>query len=135
MHKLLTYSSIDIMKTFIICIFVLSFTFTGQAQQGEVNIQQDEKIGELLKIYKSVNQSSVYYRIQVGFGSYKIAKEIQDEVNIDFPDLSSSIDFDTPNYKVRIGRFETKLEVERKLVVVRKKYPQAFFVPGKSKKN
>ncbi|WP_394747347.1 SPOR domain-containing protein [Spongiimicrobium salis] len=122
------------MKIVLTTLFALIFTALSHAQEGEVNIQQDEKIAELLKIYKSANQSATYYRIQVGFGSYGNAKNIQNQVNIDFPNLSSSIDFDTPNYKVRIGRFKTKLEVERKLVEVRKKYPQAFFVvQGKSK--
>jgi len=119
------------MKTvipYIICVF--SFTFCC-AQQGKVNIEQDEKITDLLKIYKNSNENSEYYRIQVGFGSHAKAQRIQSKVEIDFPELSSKIDFDSPNFKVRVGRFKNKLDAERKFMEVRQKYPDAMLLRPK----
>ncbi|MGB7392804.1 MAG: SPOR domain-containing protein, partial [Pricia sp.] len=91
-------------------------------------IEQDQKIAELLSIYKTANESAEYYRIQVGFGSYAKAQEIETQVQQDFPGLSSKIDFDSPTYRVRVGRFKNKLDAERKFLEVRRKYPDAMLL-------
>ncbi len=119
------------MKT-IACILILAFSSSfALAQQGKINIEQDEKIVELLNIYESVIGDSNSYRIQVGFGTLATAQRIKSEVEIDFPGLYSKIDFDSPTYRVRLGRFKTKLEGERKLQEVRQKYPAAMLLKPK----
>lgn len=115
-------------------IFAFSVSL-AQAQKGEITIEQDENITALLAIYKSSNESSNHYRIQVGFGSYAKAQKIKSEVEVDFPGLYSKIDFDSPTYRVRLGRFKTKLEGERKLEEVRKKYPSAMLLKPKKSDN
>jgi len=119
------------MKLLVVIAFTTFAVAVGFAQQGQVNIEQDDKIVELLDIYKSSNESHEYYRIQVGFGSYAKARSIKENVEIDFPGLSSKIDFDSPTYRVRIGRFKTKLEAERKFKEVRVKYPDAMLLKPK----
>lgn len=135
LHEQLKINKIAQMKTLLyIIIFVYSLSYSF-AQDGQINIEQDEKIVELLKLYKSSNESSDYYRIQVGFGSFSKAQRIKSEVEIDFPDLSSKIDFDSPTYRVRVGRFKNKLDAERKFREVRAKYPDAMLLkPKKSSK-
>ena len=105
------------------------------AQSGQVHIEQDNKITELLDIYKSSIENSDYYRIQVGFGSFAQAEKIKSEVEEDFPELPSKIDFDSPTYRVRVGRFKTKLEAERKFMEVRTKYPNAMILKPKKSTN
>ncbi|NJB70968.1 hypothetical protein GGR42_001430 [Saonia flava] len=123
------------MKTFIKVLVICCFTSFGLAQEGVVTIEQDEKIDKLLDIYKSVNESSELYRIQVFFGSHSGAQEIKSQVEIDFPGWYSKIDFESPSYRVRVGRFSTKLEAERRLIEVRKKYPSAMLLkPEKTTK-
>ncbi len=113
-------------------IAIISFSVAvGFAQKGQVDIQQDDKIADLLDIYKSSNENHEYFRIQVGFGSYAKAQSIKENVEIDFPGLSSKIDFDSPTYRVRLGRFKTKLEAERKFKEVRIKYPDAMLLKPK----
>lgn len=116
------------MKTTVFFIILACSTTFCAAQQGSVNIQQDEKIVQLLNIYKSVNENSDHYRIQVGFGSFKEAENLKANVDKDFPEWPSRIDFESPSYRVRIGRFKTQLEGERKLIEVRQKYPSAMLL-------
>lgn len=119
------------MKT-VICLSLFFSTLTFcTAQQGKISIEQDQKITDLLEIYKTSNESSDYYRIQVGFGSYAKAQNIQSKVEQDFPELSSKIDFDSPTYRVRVGRFRNKLDAERKFMEVRQKYPDAMLLQPK----
>jgi len=135
LYKRLKINEIQQMKT-LLCtiIFVCSLTYSF-AQTGQVNIEQDEKIDKLLGIYKSSVEGGDFYRIQVGFGSFAKAQRIKSEVEIDFPSLPSKIDFDSPTYRVRVGRFKNKLDAERKFIEVRAKYPDAMLLkPKKSSK-
>lgn len=120
-----------LMKTFIYILFLACFVNYSSAQKGTVNVEQEEKLENLLEIYKSYNETTEYYRIQVGFGSHATAQRIKSNVEIDFPQMYSKIDFDSPTYRVRLGRFKTKLEGERKLQEVRRKYPAAMLLKPK----
>ncbi len=114
--------------------FLMIFLFSAlymNAQEGDIQIEQDEKIVALLDIYKEYNKSNEYYRIQVGFGSHNQAMKIKSDFEIDFPNLYSHVDFDSPTYRVRAGRFKSKLEAERKFKEVRKKYPDAILLKPK----
>lgn len=123
------------MKKLIYLSFCFSISYFASAQQASVNIEQDEKIETLLELYKTALKTSEYYRIQVGFGSYAEAERIKANVETDFPTLASKIDFDSPTYRVRVGRFKTKMEAERKFNEVRIKYPNAMLLkPKKSAK-
>ncbi|SMG06723.1 SPOR domain-containing protein [Arenibacter troitsensis] len=116
------------MKTISFTLILACSVFYCHGQQGSINIQQDEKIANLLGIYKSVNENSSHYRIQVGFGSFQEAETLKANVDRDFPDWPTKIDFESPSYRVRIGRFKTQLEGERKLIEVRQKYPSAMLL-------
>ena len=119
------------MKRLICLSFSLVSFVYAQSQQGKIDIEQDQKITDLLAIYKTANESAAYYRIQVGFGDYVKAQEIKQKVEQDFPALGSNIDFDSPTYRVRVGRFKNKLDAERKFREVRQKYPDAMLLQPK----
>jgi len=114
---------------------MLGMTGLLQGQQTRVTIDQDPAIKELLEIYKSALAKSDYYRIQVGFGNADTAQKLKADVDVDFPDLPSRIDFDSPTYRVRVGQFKSKLEAERKFNEVRQKYPNAMLLKPKNRPN
>ncbi|MFS4493321.1 SPOR domain-containing protein [Maribacter sp. 2308TA10-17] len=120
------------MKTLAI-LLILTFSIPfANAQNGKINIEQDEKINTLLEIYEDVISQSNYYTIQVGFvSSNEKANNLKSLVNIDFPSLSSRVDFDSPTYRVKVGRFKDKLQAERKFNEVRRKYPNAMLLKPK----
>ncbi|WP_422081761.1 SPOR domain-containing protein [Ulvibacterium sp.] len=120
-----------ILKTPLSLIVLIFGIHLSYAQQGKITIEQDKNIDALLDIYKSAKESTEHYRIQVGFGSFDQAQEIQMEVEEDFPELPSKIDFDSPTYRVRVGKFKDKLEAERKFLEVREKYPNAMLLKPK----
>ncbi len=80
-----------------------------------------------------MNSESNFYTIQVGFGTYNTAEELKAKVDVDFPGWFSKIVFDSPTYRVQIGKFKTKLEAERKFLEVRKKYPAALLLKPEKK--
>ena len=122
-----------IMKRLIILVFAVGLGGWSYAQKGTVTIEQDPKITQLLNVYKDANSNRDYYTIQIGFGSYNEAEKLEQDVNIDFPQWRSKIVFDSPTYRVRIGRFKTKLEAERNFIEVREKYPQSIILKTSKK--
>ncbi|NAY92781.1 SPOR domain-containing protein [Muricauda sp. JGD-17] len=120
------------MKTFVFTAFFMASLFGASAQEGTVNIKQDEKIDRLLALYAEVNSKANFYQIQVGFGNYQKAQNLKSQVEVDFPGWYSKIEFESPTYRVRLGKFKTKLEAERKYLEVRKKYPDAMLLKPES---
>ncbi len=120
------------MKTFVFTAFLMISVVGIQAQEGTINVQQDEKIDKLLALYTEVNSKADFYQIQVGFGSYQKAQNLKSQVDVDFPGWYSKIEFESPTYRVRLGKFKTKLEAERKYLEVRKKYPDAMLLKPES---
>lgn len=120
------------MKFFLFAVFVTGFSIGSQAQEGVVTIDEDPRISTLLQLYTEVDLRVGFYQIQIGFGSYEKAQQLKAGVETDFPDWGSSIVFESPTYRVRLGKFKTKLEAERKYLQVRQKYPQAMLLKPES---
>ncbi len=116
------------MKTPVFVVILTGLALQLSAQEGTVAIQQDPKIDQLLELYTEVNSKAEFYQIQVGFGNYQKAQDLKNQVDIDFPEWYSKIEFESPTYRVRLGKFRTKLEAERKFLEVRKKYPDAMLL-------
>lgn len=111
-----------------ILLLSLGLSAIGYAQDGHINISEDQRIPKLIEIYQNSSENSELYKIQVYFGSYQKAQGIKSQVDIDFPEWGSKIDFQEPSYRVRVGAFKTKMEAERKLIEIRKKYPSAMLL-------
>lgn len=109
-------------------IFVLGFLQTGKAQDGQVNIQQNEMIPELLEIKSEMTKKiklGERFIIQLYNGDNNSASEVLKEVREKY-DWPSDIIYETPNYKVWVGNFRNRLEADRALLEVKKDYPSAF---------
>ena len=107
-------------------IFILGASLQNlKAQEGTVNIIQDIKITKLLE-YKKDPRIVDLYRIQIYTGSRKTAFEKLEEFKSVFTDIETTILYDTPNYKIWVGSYRTRLEVDNALVTIKKEFPAAF---------
>ena len=123
------------MKTLYCSLLLLTFSAFSFAQEGEVTINQDKNIDKLLNLYTESNKTSKYYTIQI-HSSQSPSKANSEKSNAEgnFPDWFTEISFDQPNYKVRIGKFNTKFEAQQKLIEAHKKYPNAFLIADQREK-
>ena len=107
------------------------------AQEGNLSINQDQKIDKLLTIKKEMNTSetdSERYKIQIYSGNRAGAEKAKTKINSKMSDLPSILEFETPNYKIWVGNFRNKLEADRTLLKVQNEFPNAFvFKPKKDK--
>ena len=106
-------------------------TVSGYSQDKGINVSQDPKFEQLLAEKRKINSSLTVnerYKIQVYNGNSETAKKTLSEFKRDFRHLDGTIVFNTPSYKVWIGNFKTKIEAERNLNELRKKYPGALVI-------
>ncbi|SMP08010.1 Sporulation related domain-containing protein [Muriicola jejuensis] len=109
-------------------MLLLLLPLAGISQKGLATVEQDPEITRLLEIYKKMNSKTEYFTIQIGFGSYTEATNLKADASVDFPEYGARIIFDSPTYRVHLGRFSNRLDVERTFAEVRKKYPQSIIL-------
>ena len=123
----------NLSKHNLLYFFILSslFCFTSNGQDGKTNVSVDPKIDQLLKEKRKLNTGLFLnegYKIQIFYGNSEESKKKLQEFKKEFKDLDGTIIFNSPNYKVWIGNFKTRIEVEREMVDIKKKYPTALII-------
>ena len=119
---------------FFITLFTLAFYTISEAQQGTISINQDPRIDELIKLRKELEDKSDRYRIQIFSGDRTRAEDKRLNFRNYFSQYSTKLVYETPNYKIWAGYFRTRLEADRALIKVKRKFPNAFiFKPLKEK--
>ena len=114
---------------FLIILFLISISSFSQA--GKIQLNQDPKLSDLMKLKKEVNQedfTSGQYTIQVYNGTYEIGTELMKKLisENEFKDVIFS--FETPYYKIRIGKYVSKVEAIKELKNIKKTFPSAFIL-------
>ena len=116
-------------------VFIVVFAFAGvdelKAQKGYVEIQQDSTITKLMTTKIEIdteNYASKFYTIQLFYGDNKGAQELYDNFKETFPDWEVNLSFETPNYKVQVGRYKDYYSGLNKLNEVKRNYPAAFLL-------
>jgi len=122
LNKIITYLS----------IFFLCANSFSQSQLAQVN--QDSRIDSLLKLKKEINKNTFDLKIQIFSGERDKALElIANHDKDDYSNTNIELVYETPNYKVWIGDFYSQLEADKKLLMIKKKYPEAFIFRPKPK--
>lgn len=103
----------------------LIVTLAINAQEGKVTVTQDSDIDRLLE-YKKDLKTSKTYTIQV-YNSTDPDKAKREKSNFlnSYNEWNVEIVWNTPNYKVWVGNFATRLEADRAWSKIRKKYMNA----------
>ena len=121
-------------KTSFNILFLVAFN--TNAQVGTLEINQDQDIEKLLAIKKGMNaaeEATGRYKIQVYSGNRADAEEAKIKVYSSFT-WQSTLVYETPNYKIWVGSFRTRLEADRALQKIKNKFPSAFIFKHKKKK-
>jgi hypothetical protein len=109
-------------------LFILSIN-SSVAQQ--ITVQQDPKFEQLLQDRKklvSSSTTSTNYKVQIFNGSSAESKKTLIDFKNQFKNQEATIVFSTPLYKVWVGNYKTRIDAERNLALLRKKYPNALLI-------
>ena len=113
----------NLLKTTALMLFFSAFVM---AQDGKVNVNVDKNVSRLMAIKKEIHKAQSSIKIQIYSGSRRNAEAKLMQFNLDFPEISTVMVYETPNYKIWSGDFRTQLEADRALIRVRKTYKEAF---------
>ncbi len=102
--------------------------------KDSIVLSTKEKHAALLEAYINFNKARGDYRIQIISGPLEMVNETLENLEESFKDWPHSIDFESPSFRLRVGHFKTRLEAERNLIAVRKKYPAAVLLKPQLKK-
>ncbi|WP_338731873.1 SPOR domain-containing protein [Mangrovimonas cancribranchiae] len=123
-------------KSNLILFGALVLSSTIYAQNGQLSIQQDKKIDELIALKKEINTSENAldrYKIQIFSGGRKSAEKANSTFKEKLPNWASRMEYETPNYKIWVGSFRTRLEADKALIKIQKEFPTAFIFKPKVK--
>ncbi len=112
-----------LLKTTALMLFFSAFVM---AQDGKVSVNVDKNVSRLMAIKKEIHKAQSSIKIQIYSGSRRNAEAKLIQFNLDFPEISTVMVYETPNYKIWSGDFRTQLEADRALIKVRKTYKEAF---------
>lgn len=119
------------LKTLILSTLLL-FSYATFAQQGSATIVQDKSIDRLLEFKKDLRTIEIY-KIQIYSGNRLTAEKTKSEFLSIYRDWKTTMEFNTPNYKIWVGNFRDRLEADRALARIKKEYTGAFiFQPKKA---
>ena len=75
------------------------------------------------------------YTIQLHYGTLEQAQTHLQTYNAKYDQWPAVIEYETPNYKVWVGNFYSRLEADRALLAIQQNFNTAFILkPGKSRK-
>ncbi len=121
-----------------ITIVSITVSVEAQSQIGNLTIDKNKKIDTLLELKSEANLddiSSNKYKIQIYSGSRNGAETCQSNYKLEFTKWKSTLEYETPNYKIWIGNFRKRLEAERALLEIKDTFENAFIFKPKKKKS
>jgi len=124
-------------------ITLFSFSLVGLlstqnifSQTKKSNIEQDEKIEKLMLEKRKSNSAITIndkFKIQIYFGNIEESKKILIAFKKEFSQTDGTIIFSNPSYKVWVGSFKSKIEAEKALITIKKKYTSAVIIEPNKK--
>ena len=117
-------------KTVIIsCLFFVGF-LTSQSIYSQSKKSDSTLINELISKKRSFNKEFGYgFRIQLYNGFETEAKKTETKFKINFPEIKTYLLYRQPEWKIQVGFYKTKLEADRALLDLKRKYGSSIVIP------
>ncbi|WP_196885758.1 hypothetical protein [Aureivirga sp. CE67] len=118
-------------KVFIISFLVSCFYFSKATAQVNQSTEITELIEQKIEFNRDHDNFIDGYQIQLFNGKEAETRKKKKEFKEDFPDIEISLFYSSPEYKLRIGNFKTKIEAVRVLNKIKDKYRGARILETK----
>lgn len=116
---------------FLLIILAILFSQNIFCQIKNNIIEQEVKIDQLLSEKRKNNASITIndkFKIQIFFGTIEESKKNLTAFKKEFKYMDGTIVFSNPSYKVWVGSYKSKIEAEKALLSIKKKYPSANII-------
>lgn len=117
------------MKTFflssLLLLFVGSLEISAQNQDNN-----NEQIKELIAKKRAYNKRFGFgFKVQLYNGNERRAKSIRNRFRYLFPDVSTKLKYDQPDWKIQVGNYKTRLEADKAIMIFSKKFSGIIVIP------
>lgn len=118
----------------LVCTLIINFSF---AQEGDVRIVKDNRIDALVEKQGAVIPPAIKpeidgFRIQLFFDSNKDAiNGARASFIAKYPKVDTYVEFNAPNFILKVGDFRTRLEAEKVKSDVEAEFPTSFIIKEK----
>ena len=113
--------------SFLILIIVFLSTNSIFSQSDKTN---EQLISEFIQKKREFNKEFGHgYRIQLFYGDEITAKKLREKFKLDFKDVKTYLLYEKPSWKIQIGHYKTRLEADRAIVDLKKRFRDAIVVP------
>ena len=109
-------------------VCLCSNSLYSQENSIRYNDTLTKKFYDLKKDYSKRVYESTFYTIQIYYGGLEEADSILEDFRENYQEIKSNLIFETPNYKVRIGRYKDINIASQKLEEIRRIYPSSFII-------
>jgi hypothetical protein len=110
-------------------ILMIPGLLLSQENAGDLSVESSASVKELIEqkiAYNKEQNSYPGYKIQIYYGSEKECYEIKDEFTSLFPEIPTSIIFSTPQWKLQVGAYRSRLDADKSIQSIKKEYPSAI---------
>lgn len=99
------------------------------SQEGKIQVQQAPDIEKMIALKSEMTQNNAFgerYKIQIFYGNNSEATKVLQEFKGKHPDWATTMEYQSPNYKVWVGDFRNRLEADRAFLEIKDDYKSAF---------
>tara|TARA_R110001583_G_scaffold34345_4_gene115477 strand:- start:774 stop:1145 length:372 start_codon:yes stop_codon:yes gene_type:complete len=119
-----------LLKNILIGSFLmLLLSISTSYAQSENN--QISNLIEKKRSFNKQNKNSTVYKIQLYNGNETQAYKIRSDFQSEFPEFKTAIMYKSPEWKTQVGNFETRLEADRILLIIKEKFAGAIVLEDK----
>jgi len=118
-------------KLLVFSILMSFLSINISAQEATITLNEDLKIRQLLELKKSLEEENKLtdgYTIQLYYGEKNRANNVIRKYRYTYDSWSATIKYETPNYKVWVGNFSSRIDADRALIEIKEKFPSAFIL-------
>ena len=111
-------------------LFLFFFIAISHNTYSQKKTTKLEEIKNIISKKRNFNKEFGFgYSIQLYNGNEQQARQILTRFNVDFPDRFSKLVYNSPEWKVQVGNYKTKLEADKDLIKFQKKITGIIVVP------
>jgi len=121
-------------KSLFLALVCLLIAGTSFGQRGDIKVSKDSKIDALVAKQSAVIPPDTKpkingFRVQVYFDSDRSTiNEARSRFIAQFPRVDTYVEFNAPNYYLKVGDFRTRLEAERIKAAITLDFPTSFVI-------
>lgn len=113
-----------------ITLSVVLLSLCSYSINAQNNTNSSNQIKNLIAKKRTFNGKFGYgFRVQIFYGEETNAKSIQNKFKINFPSITTKLDYDQPYWKVLVGNYKTRLEADKAMVNFSEKFSGLIVIP------